>query len=208
MNLKMPFTGEAPITQRFGGRITNPRGHSGIDFAVPLGTPIQAVDAGTVDEVRSLNYGYGKYVLIRHHDDTESLYAHLSAIHVSAGQQVLAGANIGLSGSSGNSTGPHLHFEIRQNGKAIDPEPLLFLPAGQLQTPRWQVICAALNLRSGPGIGYPVIGTLKKGCVIAAQAEQCERWIKIKDRQWAAAVYQNEELMKYLDTDESAEGNQ
>lgn len=207
MNLKMPFTGEAPITQRFGERITDPRGHSGIDFAVPLGTPIQAVDAGTVDEVRSLTFGYGKYVLIRHHDGTESLYAHLSAIHVSAGQQIPAGANIGLSGSSGNSTGPHLHFEIRQNGKAVDPEPLLFLPAGQPQAPRWQVICTALNLRSGPGIGYPVTGTLRKGSVIAAQAEQCERWIKIEDRRWAAAVYRNEELMKPLDADGPAAGD-
>lgn len=208
MNLKMPFIGEAPITQRFGERITDPRGHSGIDFAVPLGTPIQAADAGTVDEVQRLTYGYGKYVLVRHHDGSESLYAHLSAIHVSAGQQVPASATIGLSGSSGNSTGPHLHFEIRKNGKAIDPEPLLFLTANQPQAPRWQVICAALNLRSGPGIGYPVIGALKKGCMIAAQAEQCERWIKIKDRQWAAAVYQNEELMKPLDADEPAQVDQ
>ena len=200
MNLKLPFTGEAPITQRFGERITNPHGHSGIDFAVPLGTPVLAADDGTVLEIRCLKFGYGMYVLIRHLDGTESLYAHLSAILVSAGQQVTTGTRIGLSGSSGNSTGPHLHFELRQYGKAIDPEPLLFPAARQLQATRWQVVCSALNLRSGPDIGFPVVGNLKKGCIVSAQDEQCERWIKIKDRQWAAAVYQNEELMKPLET--------
>ncbi|NYI04925.1 transglycosylase family protein [Allostreptomyces psammosilenae] len=97
--------------------------HTGQDFAVPTGTPVQAVASGTVVSA-AYDGAYGNQVVIDHGDGTFSQYAHLSSLAVSAGQQVGAGDQIGLSGSTGNSTGPHLHFEIRTSpnyGSDVDP---------------------------------------------------------------------------------------
>jgi murein DD-endopeptidase MepM/ murein hydrolase activator NlpD len=97
--------------------------HTGQDFAAPTGTPVRAVTTGTI--VNAGNEGaYGNQVVIDHGDGTYSQYAHLSTIDVAAGQQIHTGATIGTVGSTGNSTGPHLHFEIRTTphyGSAIDP---------------------------------------------------------------------------------------
>ena len=97
--------------------------HTGVDFSVGAGTPVKAVTDG---EVVSAGWGgaYGNQVVIRHADGRYSQYAHLSQLTVSAGQRVGAGDQIGLSGSTGNSTGPHLHFEVRTGpdyGSDIDP---------------------------------------------------------------------------------------
>lgn len=88
------------------------RGHNGVDFAVPIGTPVVAVDEGKVVEVADDPDGYGLYVKLVHHWG-ESLYAHLSEQLVRVGQQVIAGATLGFSGNTGLSTGPHLHFGMR-----------------------------------------------------------------------------------------------
>lgn len=99
-----------------GARITQGlHGWNGIDFGAARGTPIRAAAEGTVIIARSSgwNGGYGKYVVITHSNGTQTLYSHLSSVIVSAGQSVGSGQNIGYIGSTGLSTGVHLHFEVR-----------------------------------------------------------------------------------------------
>ncbi|MGP3992027.1 peptidoglycan DD-metalloendopeptidase family protein [Streptomyces sp. 3N207] len=101
--------------------------HTGIDFTVPTGTPIKAAGPGTVQKAAQ-GGAYGNEVVIRHSDGTYSQYAHLSKISVSAGRHVKGGQKIGLSGATGNASGPHLHFEIRtgpEYGSDIDPAAFL-----------------------------------------------------------------------------------
>ena len=98
--------------------------HSGIDVAVPMGTPIRVAGAGSVVEA-SRDQEYGLFVLVRHEGGYETRYAHLSRIVVTVGKNLLAGEVIGLSGNSGRSSAPHLHFEITQRGQSIDPRTLL-----------------------------------------------------------------------------------
>jgi murein DD-endopeptidase MepM/ murein hydrolase activator NlpD len=101
-------------------------GHPGIDIAAGLGVPVWAASAGTVTIAQGgWNGGYGNVVMIDHNNGYLTVYGHLSQINVSACEGVAAGQGIGLAGSTGNSTGPHLHFEIRQNGVAVDPWYLL-----------------------------------------------------------------------------------
>ncbi|MDT7840431.1 transglycosylase family protein [Streptomyces justiciae] len=104
--------------------------HTGVDFAVPTGTSVKAVAAGRV--VASGWAGsFGYQVVIRHSDGRYTQYAHLSAISVKTGQSVSAGQRIGRSGSTGNSTGPHLHFEVRTGpGFGTDVDPVAYLRAG------------------------------------------------------------------------------
>jgi murein DD-endopeptidase MepM/ murein hydrolase activator NlpD len=98
--------------------------HNGLDIAAREGTPVVAAMAGTVE--RAGNAGtYGNLVVLRHPDGSETRYAHLSAINVKKGDQVGAGTPIGAVGTTGRSTGPHLHFELRRDGRPIDPWPLL-----------------------------------------------------------------------------------
>lgn len=118
--LSMPLHGE--LSSRFGMRtlfgVT--RMHNGIDISAPLGTPIKAADGGKVI-LADWNGGYGKCVIINHGGGVATLYGHLSEIRVSVGKGVSQGEVIGLCGSTGFSTGPHLHFEVRINGSPVDP---------------------------------------------------------------------------------------
>lgn len=105
-------------------------GHHGVDWSVPIGTPVKAPANGVVENVNRGN-SYGLYVTVRHPDGSLSYYAHLSSANVRPGQQVGAGTVLALSGNSGNSTGPHLHFEVRpglnansaipRSGRSYDP---------------------------------------------------------------------------------------
>jgi len=99
--------------------------HPAIDIAAPKGTPVKAADSGYVAVVGRSDTGYGLYVLIDHGNGFQSLYAHLSVIYVEVGQSVGKGQTIGLCGSTGKSTGPHLHFEIKLNG--VRRNPLIYL---------------------------------------------------------------------------------
>jgi len=99
-----------------GGR----RFHHGIDLAVPTGTSVHSVDDGEV-VFSGWQPGYGRVVIVRHAKGVESVYGHASRTLAKVGQQVAWGDTIALSGSSGRSTGPHLHLEIRRNGKAFNP---------------------------------------------------------------------------------------
>ncbi|MGW2584659.1 M23 family metallopeptidase [Streptomyces virginiae] len=102
--------------------------HSGQDFAVPVGTPVKAAAAGTVVKAGPNGGGdgpaYGNAIVIKHANNTYSQYAHLSKIQIKIGQEVKASQRIALSGNTGNSSGPHLHFEIRTTpnyGSAVNP---------------------------------------------------------------------------------------
>ncbi len=111
------------------GRLTQlfwPPHHPAIDIGAPLGADVRAVDDGKILAAGWSTVGYGNYVIIRHDDGFQTLYAHLSQIDVSAGERVERGQRIGLIGSTGRSTGPHLHFEVRRNGQTYNP--LLYLP--------------------------------------------------------------------------------
>ncbi|MBC7374718.1 MAG: M23 family metallopeptidase [Frankiales bacterium] len=112
------------------GRLTSSYGrrwgrlHAGIDLASGIGSPVRAVAAGVVQS-SGTESGYGQAVRIRHDDGTVTVYAHMSALLVSTGEQVSPGEQIGREGNTGHSTGPHLHFEVRVNGSPIDPIPWL-----------------------------------------------------------------------------------
>lgn len=114
----------AYISSEFGGR-TSPGGigstnHKGRDYAAASGSPIYASASGTVTTV-SYNSARGNYVVVNHSNGLSTLYQHCSAIYVSAGQSVSAGQNIAAVGTTGASTGPHLHFEVWVNGTPVDP---------------------------------------------------------------------------------------
>ena len=121
------------ITSRFGPRQNPVTGnhtiHQGLDLAAPEGTPVYATREGTVSD-QGTDPVLGRYIIISHSDNWVSLYGHLSRIETSLRQQVNSGTLIGRVGSTGQSTGPHLHFELRQNGRAQDPERLLRLFQG------------------------------------------------------------------------------
>lgn len=106
------------VTSCFGWRWG--RNHDGIDLAVDTGTPVYASATGTV-VMAQWYYGYGKCVDIEHENGVITRYAHLNSMNVSVGERVYQGMTIGESGNTGNSTGPHLHFEIIEDGVAIDP---------------------------------------------------------------------------------------
>lgn len=94
--------------------------HPGIDIAVPAGTPVRASGGGLV-EAAGTDPAYGLFVLLRHSSGYETMYGHASRVLVREGDSVQAGQVIALSGNSGRSTAPHLHFEIRREGKSLDP---------------------------------------------------------------------------------------
>jgi murein DD-endopeptidase MepM/ murein hydrolase activator NlpD len=96
------------------------RAHRGVDYAAPLGTPVRSVGDGVVDFAGWQN-GYGNVVLVKHHNNQTTVYAHMSKITVRQGQAVDQGQNVGLVGATGWATGPHLHFEFRVNGVYQDP---------------------------------------------------------------------------------------
>jgi len=94
--------------------------HPGIDIAVPLGTPVRASGGGSVTAA-GYDADYGLFVLLRHPSGYETMYGHMSRLIAAEGDEVQAGQVIGLSGNSGRSTAPHLHFEIRHDSKTVDP---------------------------------------------------------------------------------------
>ncbi len=113
-----------PFEPAYGGY---PHFHTGIDLSGPYGTPIVAAADGVVAAADLSTVGYGNHVILAHAGGLLTLYGHLEAVLVKAGDAVKAGQVIGLLGSTGNSTGPHCHFEVRVNGTPVDPRP--FLPA-------------------------------------------------------------------------------
>lgn len=120
-NYSMPLV-KCASTSKFGGRWS--RWHYGIDLGLDMGDPILAAFDGIVRISHYDPSGYGNYVLLRHYNGLETLYGHMTKAQVEIGQLVKSGDVIGLGGNTGKSTGPHLHFEVRFEGNAIDPENL------------------------------------------------------------------------------------
>jgi murein DD-endopeptidase MepM/ murein hydrolase activator NlpD len=129
--VRKPVLGEMDMSSGFGMRIDPfiraPAMHTGLDFRGDTGDPVRATADGTVT-VAGWNGGYGQMIEIDHGSGMTTRYGHLSAIGVKVGQTVRAGAIIGKIGTTGRSTGPHLHYETRFDGDAVDP--LKFLRAG------------------------------------------------------------------------------
>ena len=125
---KCPITAKWRLSSAYGYRndpITGVRKfHTGMDMAAPTGTPVKAALDGKVVAV-SFNQVYGNYVIISHINGYQSLYAHLHAATVKVGQRLNQGDKLGLVGSTGYSTGPHLHFTVYKNGKLVSPHELL-----------------------------------------------------------------------------------
>lgn len=157
--------GKCTITQVFG---VNPRdykkyglaGHNGVDWAVPEGTAVLAAESGIISKAAFDAGGYGNYVEIDHLNGLRTIYAHLQTTEARVGQLINAGMIVGRSGSTGNSTGPHLHFTVKVKGQeangykgAVDPMPLLDAdaprpPVGEGEA---RVTAEVLNIRLAPG---------------------------------------------------------
>jgi murein DD-endopeptidase MepM/ murein hydrolase activator NlpD len=124
---RIPFTLarplDAPVSDGFGPR--GLRFHAGLDLPAPSGTGVAAAAPGRVSYAGWRAGGWGRLVVVAHRDGVRSLYAHLSRIDVRLGQRVEAGFQLGLVGATGDATGPHLHFEVRVRGAAVDPVPAL-----------------------------------------------------------------------------------
>lgn len=127
-----PVKGNMRISSTFGARkdpfLDKTGFHSGLDFAASTGTKVSSAGAGTV-VFAGVKGGYGNMIEVEHENGLTTRYGHLSKILVKKGQTVTAGANIGLVGSTGRSTGPHLHFEVRRSDTPLNPQK--FLNAGQ-----------------------------------------------------------------------------
>jgi murein DD-endopeptidase MepM/ murein hydrolase activator NlpD len=130
LELAYPCNPSYPISQRFG---ENPgvyarfglAGHNGLDFACPTGSVIFAALKGTVMYSQEDPDGYGLNVRLLHPGGWVTIYAHLRQVVARPGMTVRSGQLLGFSDNSGFSTGPHLHFELREQGRAVDPEPHL-----------------------------------------------------------------------------------
>jgi len=127
--LGYPYPGA--ITSTFGHR-ENPfsgegvETHKGVDIRAAWGSPVKAMAKGEV-EFAGLRGGFGNCIMLKHGNGFETLYGHLSKILVSVGQKIEIGQQIGNIGSTGRSTGPHLHYEVHKNGEKIDPKNFLTL---------------------------------------------------------------------------------
>jgi len=129
--IRKPIAGEIDITSTFGARtdpfLRIPAMHTGIDFRGETGDPIYATAAGMVS-IAGWSGGYGRMVEVDHGNGLATRYGHLSQITVAAGERVKVGQEVGRMGSTGRSTGPHVHYETRIDGEAVDPQK--FLDAG------------------------------------------------------------------------------
>lgn len=124
ISLIKPIASGYTITSRFGQRSSGT--HTGLDIAAPMGTNIHAAASGTVVTSGWSDYGYGYHVVISHGNGVYTLYGHCSRLYATVGDVVNQGDTIAAVGSTGNSTGPHLHLEIRVNGQKLNPQYYLY----------------------------------------------------------------------------------
>lgn len=118
-----PVSGK--VTSRFGLRPDSGHMHKGVDISLHRGDTVRVALGGTVERVGYEKGGYGHFVVVRHPDNVQTRYAHLQRPLVQRGKELRAGEAVAIGGTSGNSTGPHLHFEVRCQGHPVDPLPLL-----------------------------------------------------------------------------------
>ena len=207
----LPVQG-ATVTDNFQDHIsrTNYRGYGGIDFAAPEGTPVVAAATGQVVWSLFETTGYGEAIKLRHDGNFCTVYAHLSRRDVNPAEQVTAGQVIGLVGSTGNSTGPHLHFELRIGNEAVDPAPYFVatLPAIPPPTPipigkhRYaQVLVSGLNVRLDPSTESLNIGFLPQGLIVRVEGEIAsgsDTWLRLGDSLYAAMRYRGQQFMEWV----------
>lgn len=207
IQFRQPFVGSYPITLDFGEEwlpLYKKGEHKGIDYGTPIGTAILASADGTAMITGYQAKGYGHYVILTHPNGYSSIYAHLSEITVKQGQAVSKGDQIGKSGNTGNSTGPHLHFEIHDSRNAvIDPKTVLQsvlddTPINNTQTtekPEFEpvqagfcvVVCDLANVRCHCDMSR-VIGTRKKGDIISV-GDETTIWAGLPYRDYYDAEY-------------------
>lgn len=136
--LASPLAQSTVVTSRFGARVDplqgDPRVHAGVDLRAATGTPALAAQSGVVTRAETAG-NYGNLVVVDHGNGLTTRYGHLSRIDVKPGDHVGAGQSVGEVGATGRTTGPHLHFEVRQNGHAIDPATALKNPSLPLKNP-------------------------------------------------------------------------
>lgn len=150
-----------PVGDRFGAtRDGGRRRHAGLDFPVPQGTTVTAAAAGTTIFAGYNSGGYGNLVVVQHANGYTTWYAHLSRITSWVGERISAGTRVGLVGSTGNSTGPHLHFEIRHYDTPLNPLPLITPGATMARAASASLYSAAASATGGAaapsGAGTPV----------------------------------------------------
>lgn len=131
------------------------RNHKGIDIPGPIGTPIYATADGTIGRAQWVN-GYGKFIELNHGNDVQTRYGHMSALNVMPGQRVHQGDIIGYMGSTGRSTGSHLHYEVRIAGEAVNP--LAFLAPASSGKPVAAKVLLAAKAHGNTAIGGPAEG--------------------------------------------------
>ena len=226
MNLAYPVPPNSIVTQTYAEHVARAKAHGwcyepgycpngiyyygGIDWGVPSATNVECALAGHVAVVRRDAQGYGYHVRV---DSGKWLviYAHLSAIYAQAGAEARLGDLIGLSGNTGNSTGPHLHFELRDKstsdtGVPIDPMPYLTdAPEPPIDAPDFPELPRAvvtttvpLNIRGGPGTEYSRIGQLRSGDsveVIRIVQAGADEWAQIGYSQFSAMRYKGNKYM-------------
>lgn len=216
------------VTQSFAEHVHRARVNGwtnyngGIDWAVTSGTSLVAAQAGTVYVARRDATGYGNHVRIEHQDPGEpgtvyqTIYGHMMDFAVQPGDRVVAGQVIGRSDNTGNSTGPHLHFELRKNGVAIDPAALL-VTTFKTESPEWPPVVEpepgpepaefpalpkarvtsiiGLNIRQGAGVIHPLAGYLPARTVvevIRSVHSGSDIWLQIGCQQYIAMRHAGE----------------
>ena len=199
--------------------------NGGIDWGIPTGTSIKAAQVGTVTIVRNDATGYGTHVRIEHTEGNvkyTTIYGHLMKCNVEVGDVVNAGDVIGKSDNTGNSTGPHLHFELRRGSKPIDPAPFLVKTVAGLTTeseeeeesqdmgiepaqfpglPKARVLVGTLNIRSGPSVDERIVGTLimdEKVEVLRKVLQGNNIWLQIGYQQYIAQKFDGNILVRWI----------
>ncbi|NJR20490.1 MAG: M23 family metallopeptidase [Hyphomonadaceae bacterium] len=166
--MRTPING-ARLTSGFGNRrhpvLGYTRMHAGVDFGAPIGTPVYAAGDGVVTRVGVMG-GYGNVIDIQHDGTWSTRYAHLSRMPVRVGDRVTQGQVIALSGNTGRSTGPHLHYEIRRNGQPINPMGV-GVPTGQQLPPeqmaRFNAFRARIDNMRREAIGASLVASNNAG---------------------------------------------
>jgi murein DD-endopeptidase MepM/ murein hydrolase activator NlpD len=168
--------GSYRLTSKYGYR-THPidktrKMHKGIDMAAPTGTPVYSPYEGKVVFAGQAS-GYGNYVKIQHADGTETRYGHLNSIDVSVGQPVKPGQKIGGVGSTGKSTGPHLHYEIRKHDNPVDPLPYI-------QGKKMSTTTSEVGGQGGPGDTCPISGLVQS----SSNYGQTQNSVGVSQAEW------------------------
>lgn len=230
MKFLYPVPPTSIVTQTFEEHVRRAQANGwqyyngGIDWAVPTGTPLKAAQDGTVKETRNDATGYGTHVRIEHANGYMTIYGHMQKISVKVGDKVKAGAVIGKSDNTGNSTGPHLHFELRKGTTPIDPAPLLVTKLGQADSeeppagvttpadmgsepaqfpklPKVRVSAAILNVRTNAGVEFPAVTTLPAGKeleVLRKLVKGSDIWLQIGHEQYIAMKYQGNIYARWI----------